>query len=247
MYLILPINHVTDCSISTIAKMNAPSSIQQHLSRPLNPLQSEYKGRTISVADLPAAWIIHLQGLQPRRLSFNPTMISDLAQNFRLFFGNIDLPADQDLERTLKYCTGPWEASTRDILVGPPGLTLEANITALHANTIKLAIPQLFRFLLQNRPSCFDLRDLGLRAHSFINDEESGSGKVDSCFSLQLPVGGGEEENIRCCWFDDKNPGVLDGLNDELEERIQGGVNLIWGQGNPMAMRLLVKVSISLL
>jgi hypothetical protein len=186
---------------------------------------------------------MHIGNHVPRRLSFNPTMIADLARNFRNFIHNVNLPADLELENTFRTCNGPWSLTTRDMLVGPPGPTLEANISALHTSTTKRVVPLLFRSLLENHPACHQLHDLGLRAHSFINDEESGSGKVDSCFSLQLPREGEDEETVRCCWFDDKNPGVLDGLKHELEERIQGGVKLIWKHGNRSAMRLLVKVS----
>jgi hypothetical protein len=217
-------------------------SLQQLLRKPLHVLDSEYFSQSRSSADLPQAWNIHAGDYVPQRLSFNQTLIADLAKDFRHFVQDVPFPFCLEVQRIYRLCAGEWEDYEKHRMVGLPGKITEKNISGLHTETIKNAISTIFHHVITHHPSCTAMRAQGVTAHSHINDEPLTSGEVDSCFVIEAPAQGDQPaRTIKCCWFDDKNLAVLDKNREALEERIQGGAKLVWKRGNPDPMKLLVK------
>lgn len=214
-------------------------SLASMLSKPLTPLPNEIKGRSSGVASFPIGWHMHAQHTITR-LSSDQLMMNSLAENFRSFIGP-DLPPTESMKPYLNYCFEVWSRPVRSMFIGSGKNLDESDISTLHTHTIFCLIPTIFQHLVENDERCHILKEREVTLSCRIGDQPIGSGKVDRGFCLEVPEHGDSvERTVICCWFDDKNLGVMETHEDEISTHIKNG-HIIKRNG-PTPMKFLAKV-----
>jgi hypothetical protein len=211
------------------------------LSKPLIPFPIGVKGGSSSVASIPIDWNMHARHIITR-LSSDQLMMNSLAENFRRFIGP-DLQPIAGMKPFLNYCFGEWNTAERSMFIGYGKTIDETDITALHSKTIFFLIPMIFQHLVENDERCQMLRDRGVTLSCRMGDQPISSGKADRGFCLEVPENGDSlRKTVKCCWFDDKNPGVMETHEDAMSTHIKNGHTIKCSLNGPTPMKLLAKV-----
>jgi hypothetical protein len=163
--------------------------------------------------------------------------------NFRRFIPAQLEPKDE-YKTNLNYCFGAWEGNVRSRLIGFGVTANESKISDLHSVTIFSVIPMIFDQLVASDDRLARLKELGVTLSVTIDNQPQRSGIVDRGFCLEVPEHSDcARKTIICCWFDDKNPGIMARHADAISTHIHNGHKIKWVRDSPAPMTFLAKVN----